>query len=307
MSTKQTASVGIFMPCYNLDSYIETALESLKKQTSQDFHLIIADDASTNGSSAKALLALKERGYDVYFEQKNLGLTKIANKYMSLLNTEHIMLLSPEDTIEPTFIEKSITYLRDNPHKAAVCTWIQQFGDYNDIITYDEALCKLPYMLTENYYSGAAVVRKKNWIAAGKHDLDPSLYPNLDYDLWLSMLRRGDSFGVINEPLFNWRSIKSSLSHDTNVEKQTKFKKALIHKYSDLYGTHAEFVLNHYLDQVAKFQTDYLVYEEGHLWLDTEYKRLLTENEELHAKIEHHPHSLKDELKHSLRKVQGKD
>ena len=172
MKSSYVASIGIFMPCYNLDEYIDTALESLKAQTSQDFHLIIADDASTNTTASKKLADLKRRGYEVYFEKHNLGLIKISNKYMSLMLTEHIMLLSSEDTLEPTFIEKSIAYLNSNPQKAAVCTWIQQFGDYNETIIYNEERCRLPYMLIDNYYSGAAVIRKKAWLAAGKHDTD---------------------------------------------------------------------------------------------------------------------------------------
>ena len=271
------------MPCYNLDAFIDESLESLKNQTSQDFQLIIADDASPNSTAAKKLQSLKDAGYEVYFEKKNLGLIKISNKYMSLLDTKYIMLLSPEDTLEPTFIEKSVEYLKKNRNKAAVCTWIQQFGDYTEVIKYSEDTCKLPEMLVNNYYSGAAVINKESWIAAGKHDTDPGLYPNLDYDLWLSMLRRGEEFGVIHEALFNWRSMKSSLSHNVDIDKQTNFKKTLIHKYNDLYTAHAEYTLNHYLDLVSKYQQDYLIYEEGHQWLDTEYKRLLEENQRLHS------------------------
>jgi glycosyltransferase involved in cell wall biosynthesis len=270
--------IGIFMPCYNLDAYLDESLASLDAQTSKDFYLIIADDASTNNTAKKKLQSIQRQNCKVYFEKKNLGLIKISNKYMTELDTDYIMLLSPEDTLEPTFIEKSIQYLEKHPEKAAVCTWIQQFGDYTDIIKYSEKTCKLPYMLIENHYSGAAVIRKEKWVEAGKHDTDPNLFPNLDYDLWLCMLERQFELGVINEPLFNWRSLKSSLSHDVTVDKQLRFKKAILQKHTRLYQKHCKYVLDYYLDQVAKYQRDYTMYEDGHTWLDTEYRRLSNEN-----------------------------
>jgi hypothetical protein len=140
-------------------------------------------------------------------------------------------------------------------------------------------------MLIENHYSGAAVIRKDKWIEAGKHDTSPDLFPNMDYDLWLCMLEKGFEFGVINKPLFNWRSIKTSLSHDVTVDKQLRFKQALLKKHTGLYREHCEYVLDTYLEQLAKFQRDYLVYEGGHQWLDSEYNRLTEENEQLRSSL----------------------
>lgn len=40
--------LSIIIPCYNIENYITGCLESLHRQTSQDFQLILVDDASTD-------------------------------------------------------------------------------------------------------------------------------------------------------------------------------------------------------------------------------------------------------------------
>lgn len=277
--------LGIFMPCFNLDQYIDEALDSLYAQTSQDFHLIIADDCSTNSTAAKKLRSITLPRCEVYFEQKNLGLIPICNKYMSMFDTEYIMLFSPDDVMEPTFVEKSINYLDAYPEKSAVCTWISQFGDYTGTIAYHEEQCKLPEMLVENHYSGAAVVRKSCWVTAGKHDPNPDLFPNLDYDLWLCMLAHKMQLGVIHEPLFRWRALNSSLGHDVSIDRQHLFKKALLEKHRALYKQHSQYVISHLLDKVAKYEHDYLEYQDGHAWLDDQYRLLTKENHQLTRRL----------------------
>ena len=50
---KQTIpAISIIIPMYNTEKYIGECLESILAQTSQDFEVIVVDDASTDNSCA---------------------------------------------------------------------------------------------------------------------------------------------------------------------------------------------------------------------------------------------------------------
>lgn len=274
------------MPCYNMEDYIDEGLESIYNQTYQDFSVIIADDASPSKNTVKKLSQINRARCSIYYEKNNLGLTKISNKYMSKLNSEYVLLFSPDDKMHPDFLREQVEYLNANQNVAAVCTWIQEFGDSKQVIEYHQDTCKLPEMLVSNNYSGAALMRKKSWLAAGKYDTSKEIYPNLDYELWLSMLDKDFTLGVIPKPLFYWRVVSNSLSHSMGAEQLLVFRKALSKKYSHLYKQHSEYVTDRYLEIICDFENYYAVSMEGHDWLDQQYKNLTALNSELIAEAQ---------------------
>lgn len=274
------------MPYYNMEKYIDEALDSLYTQTFQDFTVIIADDASPSKAAKRKLSGIDLPRCNIFYEEKNLGLIKIANKYMSRLNTEYILLFNPDDKLDVHFLQEQVEYLDSHPDVHAVCTWVQEFEGGSRLIEYTDQLCALPAMLVENNYCGAALMRKTAWLAAGKHDEDPELYPNLDYDLWLSMLQKGFKLGTIPKPLFYWRVRKKSLSHSVDADRMLLFRKALLKKYSQLYQEHSTYIIGHYLEVIGKFENYYHMSEEGHEWLDHQYKHLSKENARLEAELE---------------------
>ncbi len=286
MSSPYVAKVGVFMPYYNMDEYINDALDSLYSQTFQDFTVIIADDASPSKAAKKILSKIDRPRLKVFFEEKNMGLIKISNKYMSKLNTEYIVLFNPDDKLDPDFLKAQVEYLDSHKDVQAVSTLVQEFEGGNRLLEYTDKLCELPYMLVENNFSGAALMRKEAWLAAGKHDTNPALYPNLDYDLWLSMLDKGFKLGIIQKPLFYWRVRQKSLSHSMDSERMLAFRKGLVKKYSHLYEKYSDYIIGYYLDELSKFENYYQISEEGHEWLDNQYKSLTAENALLRSELE---------------------
>lgn len=273
--------VGIFMPCYNMGDYFNESLNSLRDQTYQNFIIIIADDASSQKTTHDKLAAIDMPRCNIYYEKKNMGLVRISNKYIDKLESEYVLLFSPDDKLHPDFLREQVEYLDTHPDTHAVCAWIQEFGEGDNLIKYKDELCKLPYMLVENHYSGAALMRKSAWLEAGKYDVNKNFYPNLDYDLWLSMLDKGFKLGTIPKPLFFWRVVSNSLSHRMKSRQMLVFRRELLKKYSALYEKHSSFVANHYLGVISKFEEYYELNEVGHEWLDNQYHALTKQNTDL--------------------------
>lgn len=262
------------MPCYSMGHFLEESLDSVYKQSFSDFIVVIADDASPSEDSRELLAQINYPRCKIYFEKKNLGLVRISNKYMSMLDAEYILLLSPDDKLHPDFIKEHVDYLESHPNVHAVCSWIQEFGDGNQLITYSDELCKLPHMLVNNYFSGAALIRKSAWIAAGMHDTNNEIYPNVDWGVWLAMLERGFNLATISKPLFYWRIDRKSISHGVSAEQTLIFRKAIFKRHAHLYKKHLGYVLNFYFEKIKDFEKYYELNEEGHAWLDAQYHSL---------------------------------
>lgn len=275
------AKVGIFMPCYNMGEFFKESLDSLRNQTYQNFSVIIADDASPQKTTHYKLAAIDMPRCKIYYEKKNIGLVRISNKYIDKLDAEYVLLFSPDDKLHPDFLREQVEYLDSHQDVHAVCTWIQEFGEGNSLIKYTDELCKLPNMLVENHYSGAALMRKSAWLEVGKYDVNKNFYPNLDYDLWLSMLEKGFRLGTIPKPLFFWRVVSNSLSHRMGSKQMLVFRRELLKKYSALYEKHSTFVVNHYLGVISEFEKYYELNEEAHDWLDNQYHALIKQNSDL--------------------------
>lgn len=295
--------VGIFMPAYNQGPYIHDALESLKKQTFQDFHVAIVDDASTDGVTIDILEQITYEKATLFLNDTNRGVNKLAREYLPVLNSEYILVLCADDIIYPTYLEETVNYLDSHKDVAAVCTWLEYFQDMEGERRYDPKKCKLPEMLVENHFCGSALVRREAYEAIGWSSTEKDLRIHNDYHRWVSMLEKGYELGIITKPLFKYRILHNSLSHGASAETELTFKKAFFKKHKELYQKHYDYVIQEQWRAITQYQHDYREYSKGHEWLDTEYKKILTEKEDRDKRIEElvdQTHSLNREKAHLL-------
>ena len=104
--------ISIIIPCYNSSLYIKETLESVQKQTFQDWECIIVNDGSTDNS----LDIIKEYSYKdkrfYYIDKKNEGPAIARNIAIHNSTGEFILPLDSDDIIEPTYTEKAIQHFR---------------------------------------------------------------------------------------------------------------------------------------------------------------------------------------------------
>jgi GT2 family glycosyltransferase len=275
------ATVGIVLPCYNLDKYIHEALESIKSQTFTDFLLVVVDDASTDPSTGKTLKELSlPKNAELIFEKKNLGLSGIRNKYMTRFKTKYVLSFDPDDILEPLFLEKCVSYLENNPNKAAVATWLNRFGIESGTTKFDESMAKLPEMLVANNYLGSCLLRKAVFEEIGGYDTAKVVYGAEDYNFWLFVLEHGWELGVIPEPLFNYRKLQNSSSFNSaQPEKAIAWRKYITQKHLATYEKYLT-------DTVAGFEKRASESHAGYIDLLKRYEGLLKDYTTLHTYVE---------------------
>ncbi len=124
--------VSVVMSVYNGRPYMRAAVQSMLKQTLQDFELIIVNDGSTDGSG-EVLNQLSESEDRIrVFHQENRGLAAALNRGIKNARGKYIARMDADDVSRPHRFERQIKALRGNPERAVVgaqVAFIDEEGD----------------------------------------------------------------------------------------------------------------------------------------------------------------------------------
>jgi glycosyltransferase involved in cell wall biosynthesis len=111
-----TVPVSIGLPVYNGEKFIKAAVESVLRQSYTDFELIISDNSSTDATSEICeQYAVRDSRIKCYRSATNLGASKNYNRVFELSSGCYFKWLAVDDSIEPTFVEKTVTVLDREP------------------------------------------------------------------------------------------------------------------------------------------------------------------------------------------------
>jgi len=111
--------VSVIIPAYNSADYIEEALESVFKQTFQDFEILVIDDGSTDDTGA---ILEKYKDRIEYCFQENGGPASARNQGIRMARGEYIAFLDADDIWLATKLEKQIALFRQRQNLGMVIT-----------------------------------------------------------------------------------------------------------------------------------------------------------------------------------------
>ena len=94
----------IIIPNYNGIEYLEACLTSLQKCEPYNFHIIVVDNGSTDGSVQ--LLKEKFPRVDSIFLSENTGFAPAVNRGLERTSTQYALLLNNDILVEPDFVKQ---------------------------------------------------------------------------------------------------------------------------------------------------------------------------------------------------------
>lgn len=156
--------ISIIVPVYNAEKYLNECIESVLKQTYNNFELLLIDDGS-NDSSSKICddYANQDERVKVVHKQ-NAGVSAARNTGLDIAKGEYITFIDSDDFVHEDYLKKLHSRL---------------FGDNADLV-----FCKFAY------FEGTQ-------IKASKEKLPKLLLINNDYN-FMRFVRRFFSFGKKN-------------------------------------------------------------------------------------------------------------
>ena len=208
-----TGRVTIGIPVYNMARYIGKALDSLMRQTFQDFDIIVLDDASTD-ELLPALAPYGDRINLVKFEE-NQGVHKAVNAMIALTETEFFVSLAADDWLEPTYLERCLAEFRADPFLEFVASQTDFYDEKEQLIPDGKhPIQGIPKIVNRpremqlqalsygNQYFGAGMYRTYAIKDVGGLNVSDGVL--CDYDVYLKLLQR-ENIKIIEEPLTHTR------------------------------------------------------------------------------------------------------
>ena len=112
--------ISIVIPTYNAESTLENAVSSVIGQSFENWELIIADDASSDGTVRLAReLASRDGRIRVVESEVNKGVAEMRNYGVSLSRGQYVAFLDSDDTWHPDKLSIQLGRMRDTD--ASLC------------------------------------------------------------------------------------------------------------------------------------------------------------------------------------------
>jgi glycosyltransferase involved in cell wall biosynthesis len=209
-STKRPLTV--LMPVYNAEKYLAEAIESILKQTFNDFEFLIIDDGSRD-SSKSIIFNYAKNDPRIKFVQNetNQGLVKTLNRGLSLVSTPLLARQDADDISKPERFEKQIRFMNENSNVALLGASFGVIGRENVLLPtrYDQILEILQY--GNCFAHGSVVLRTQLFKDLGGYSTDAGTEHIEDYDAWA---RLAHEYKVANLPdvLYSYRIHDETIS-----------------------------------------------------------------------------------------------
>ena len=202
---------SVIIPLYNKAPYVHKTVESVLRQTFDDYELIIIDNGSNDGSSEIVAGFTDPRIRTIRIDE-NVGVSNARNKGVSLSTSPYINFLDADDWWEPTFLEEMAGLIERHPDAGIYGTgyWIIKNGkkrlapigvkenftegtiDYCKV--YAQTLCMPLTSIT------VAIPRTVFNETGG---FKPHLKLGEDFDLWIRIALK-HKVAFLNKPLSNY-------------------------------------------------------------------------------------------------------
>jgi glycosyltransferase involved in cell wall biosynthesis len=119
------SNINVIITCYKEGNLIRRAIESLQKQTDNDFSIILVYDASRDALTEAVCKEFENtKNITVIWNEKNLGLSGARNVGVEKMSGEIIVFLDADDTLPPNTIEIIKKEFKDHPDADFI------FGNY---------------------------------------------------------------------------------------------------------------------------------------------------------------------------------
>jgi glycosyltransferase involved in cell wall biosynthesis len=232
--TATTPLVSIIIPCYNHGQYIDDALQSVTAITDKNiYEVIIVNDGSTDEFTNRHLESLSDR-YNV-ITQPNAGLSAARNTAIRNARGKYIMPLDADNKIREGYITHGVRIMESDPSISVVYGNAQHFGDENKLRKLHDF--NLQKLMLSNFIDSCAIYRKSMWEDIGGYDTNMRDGFE-DWEFWLNAAFHGHKFQYVDEILFDYRVLNTSMVHELNRQKVkvNRIIAYLVEKHPYFYG-----------------------------------------------------------------------
>ncbi len=223
--------ISIVVPVYNVQTaFLDALVDSVIKQSYQNWELILHDDKSTREETIQTLKNWEKEDKRIIISlgEENQNISGATNSAIALSKGEYIGLLDHDDELSSNALEEVVRVLNENRALEII------YSDEDKIAvdgTYCEPYFKPSYnkdlLVSNNFICHFLVIKKSlgesiGWFRLGYEGAQ-------DHDLVLRLTKASDKIQHIPKVLYHWRKSEGStaLSHDQKDYAQKAGMKAV--------------------------------------------------------------------------------
>ena len=207
--------VSILMNCYNGEKYVEKSIESVLKQTYDNFEIVFWDNNSTD-KTAEIVKNFNDSRIKYYKGTENVVLGEARNLGISKCVGEFIAFLDSDDLWLPKKLELQIPQFDDPKVGIVICNTIFFTDDYRvKLLRYSKPpVCgSIPNILVKNYHISLETVIVRAVLLQQyniRFEKDYEIIEEFDFILKLSCFTK---ISFVDETLAMWRMHPNSISN----------------------------------------------------------------------------------------------
>lgn len=206
--------VSVLMAVHNGRDHVRQAMDSIYRQTYQNFEFIIVDDASTDGT-AEMLQQWKDHRTAIIRNETNLGLTKSLNIGLQHCRGEYIARMDADDISLPERFARQVDFLDRHSDFAMVGSSYYRIngeGTIEKVINVPADDSAIRKWLRQKSPFGHGTVMMRRSVLAGCGGYNERYMYSQDFELWLR-LAETHQLANLAEPLYCWRSTPENISN----------------------------------------------------------------------------------------------
>lgn len=202
------------MPTYNAENHVAEAIESVLKQSFDDFEFIIVDDGSEDDtlsiirSYADARIKLFENSHD-YIGSLNSGIKVASGKYIARMDAD--------DRMHTDRLRIQYAVMEENPAITVCSSWVSVFGkevSTGATVCFGARIVEHPLLLLlkQNVIIHPSVMMRTEFLH--NYSLKYEAYDCAeDYKLWVEIAKLGGTFHIESQPLLYYRVSDEQISN----------------------------------------------------------------------------------------------
>lgn len=212
---KTNPQVTVLMTVYNGERYLHASLQSVLNQTFKNFEFLIVNDCSTD-NSLDLIKSYKDSRIFIHNNEVNLGQTKSLNVGLRLAKGKYIARMDADDMAFPSWLDKSVDYIRRHPEYAAVGSAAIVMNESGRMKKVQKTPTNFAEVIFHIFFGNAinhvgALFNKEIILKNGGYNEEFKIAQ--DYELWSSLIRDAQRFVNIPDVLVAVRVHESSLGY----------------------------------------------------------------------------------------------
>jgi hypothetical protein len=204
---KAGGMISVLIPVRNGAPWIAEALRSIANQTVVADEILVADDASTDGTP-ELIEALGIPRVTLLRSAANLGISSQLNRMIELAQGRYLARMDGDDIAHPQRFQKQLVAM-ESRSLGIIGSRVRRFGSSRTkhCFALQDSELKAGLLFSTPFCHPSVIIDRER---VGPFRYDPAFDMAEDYHLWVNLRTRA-TYGNVPEILLNWRF------HDGNI------------------------------------------------------------------------------------------